>query len=591
MAKLSPEQAVTLINAPVHTDKIAQAIKQENRLIFHCEPIQERTHLPGAYTDYLSWVANFLPPDKMKRFIPLLTTPVETVQSTKTIFNELSKVYNADNKFVKFEFVSDEIEIDANEYAGKLKDDEFWKTEGFKALKIGICSLVVVDLPMVQKGSRPEPYYYLVRIKDVVDIDFFEDGKVSYLIFKRKDGRFIVVDEESYMVFQKPESGDLVLEHMTKHSSYGIDGDVIDGLGYAPACSYYDEPIINTDRINKRGPITDALSKLDWLLFWRVSKKYFELYATWPLMVAYKRTCRYQDDQGNECREGYVNYTNTVITDGIDQITYHQKACPSCASQSTLGPGTKWEVDPPRDADDVDLMLNPIKFVEVGTDKLDFVVKELERLENETYLDVVGWDGDAMSKQAVNNDQVAANLVSKEAVLDDIKEHGQKTQKFTMDTVFRFRYGNYFLRSTVDWGTNYFLKSESELTKEYQDAKTAGMPSYIVADLRDKVNRTANKNNPDRLSRNQILEQLEPYLDYKAGELQSLGVPERDQSGYIIKLNFNNFIQRFEREQINVVQFGSKLPFSQKISIIQQTLLSYAKEQEITKPPLDTPGT
>ncbi len=592
MAKLSPEQAISLINAPVHKDKIAQAVKQEERLIFHCEPVQETKDLSSAYQDHLVWVSKFLPPDKMKRYVPLLTAPVDTVQSTKTIFNELSKVFRADNRFIKFEFVTEEIETEANEYRARLNDEEFWKTEGFKALKIGINSIVVVDLPSVQLTPRPEPYYYLVNIKTVIDVEFFENGRVSYLIFKRRDGKIVVIDEQSYMVFQKPDQGDIfMVSPPAIHSFYDQNDQLIDGLGYAPAKSYYKESIINTEFINKRGPLTDVLAKLDWLLFWRVSKKYFELYATWPLMVAYKRTCKYQDEEGNQCVEGFINYT-TIIANGNgigEQITHHQKACPSCSAQSSLGPGTKWEVDAPLDKDDVDLMLNPIKFIEVTTDKLDFVVTELERLENEIYLDVVGWDGDAITKEAVNEKQVDAGFVSKEAVLDVIKGEGQETQKFAMDTVFVLRYGNYFLRSVVDWGTNYFLKTEGELIEELQAAKNAGLPAFMIAEIRDKINRTANKNNPDRLTRNQILEQLEPYLDYKVGELIAFQVTDRDPINYIIKLNFNNFIQRFERENMNIVQFGSKIDFKQKISIIKQKLESYAKEQTVTIPRVDAP--
>lgn len=588
MAKLAPVQAIEILKAPLNKPRLNQAIKQERRLMFHCEPVQDLSDVSVAYGDFLAWAQKLITPDKLKRFIALLPAPIDTIASTKTIFNELSKVYETDDKYIKFEFVSDEIEADANEYAAKLKDADFWKTEGFTAMKTSICSLVVVDLPATQVSSRPEPYYYFVDVTKIIDVDFFKDGRVSYLAFKRGDGNVIYIDEQSYMVFIMNDKSEYQLLSSSVHSAYDENGQLIEGLGYAPAKSFYDQTIKNTNHINKKGPITDALSKLDWLLFWRTSKKYFDLYGAWPIMVQFKRSCEYRDEHGNECNEGFINYENESITDNGSVFIPMQKACPACTGKSILGPGSMYEVDPPRDGNDVNLMDgDPIKFIEVSTDKLEYVVTELERLENEVYLDCVGWDGDAMSKQAVNDDQVAANLVSKEAVLDTIKSEVEHTHKFAMDTVYRLRYDNYFLRSTVDYGTNYFLKTESELTKEYNDAKTAGLPAYMVADLRDKVNRTANKNNPDRLLRNQILEQLEPYTDYKVSELAGMQIPAIDPTGYVIKLNFNNFIQRFEREQMDIVQFGSLIDFKTKISTIQKTLESYAKE----KNPIPQPNT
>lgn len=590
MARLTKDQAIQILKEPKNDSYIQQARLQEERLVFHCEPVMETLHLPHAYNRFIKWVEQFLPKEKMKRFIPLLTCPIETVQSTATIFTELSKVYEADNKYIKFDFVNDEIENDANEYQAKIGDTDFWKTEGFKALQTGINDLLIVDLPSVQKTERPEPYYYLLSISRIVDVMFFMDGAVSYVAFQREqDGKYVVIDEETYFVISKDEdSGNYTVDIESKHSSYTEDGTLIDGLGHAPARSFYDNPIVRTKRINKNGPLSKVLSKLDWLLFWRVSIKYFELYAAWPIMVSYKRTCNYKDEDHNECVEGYVNYSVTQYVElngeSVPQIQNYQKVCPVCAAQSNLGPGTKWEVDAPRDKEDVDLMENPIKYVEVATDKLDFVVGELERLENEIYLDVVGWDGDAITKESVNEKQVQAGFVSKEAVLDNIKGYLEESQKFAMDNVFALRYGSYFLGSTVDWGNNYFLKSEAELTKEYSDMKLSGLPSFMISDAREKINRTANKNNTERLERNAILEQLEPYLDYKMSDLQTMQIATIDPEGYILKLNFNNFIQRFEREQMNVVQFGSLLPFNTKIDIIKNTLLSYGKEKTAAIP-------
>ena len=47
----------------------------------------------------------------------------------------------------------------------------------------------------------------------------------------------------------------------------------------------------------------------------------------------------------------------------------------------------------------------------------------------------------------------------------------------------------------------------------------------------------------------------------------------------VIKINFADYIRRFERENMNVLEFGSALSYDKKISQIKQTLLSYAANQ------------
>ena len=45
-----------------------------------------------------------------------------------------------------------------------------------------------------------------------------------------------------------------------------------------------------------------------------------------------------------------------------------------------------------------------------------------------------------------------------------------------------------------------------------------------------------------------------------------------------IKLNFANFVRRFERENTNVLEFGSQIPFSKKIEVITKKIYDYASE-------------
>ena len=52
-------------------------------------------------------------------------------------------------------------------------------------------------------------------------------------------------------------------------------------------------------------------------------------------------------------------------------------------------------------------------------------------------------------------------------------------------------------------------------------------------------------------------------------------IPEED---FQIKLKFPDFVRRFERENTNVIEFGSALPFAKKIDRIREVFKSYVQE-------------
>ena len=47
-----------------------------------------------------------------------------------------------------------------------------------------------------------------------------------------------------------------------------------------------------------------------------------------------------------------------------------------------------------------------------------------------------------------------------------------------------------------------------------------------------------------------------------------------------LKINFSEFISKFERENIDIVEFGSSLPLREKIKIIRDKLLEYVKQND-----------
>ena len=47
----------------------------------------------------------------------------------------------------------------------------------------------------------------------------------------------------------------------------------------------------------------------------------------------------------------------------------------------------------------------------------------------------------------------------------------------------------------------------------------------------------------------------------------------------MLKLDFSDFVKRFERENMNIVEFGENIAYDTKIGIIRERLMEYATEQ------------
>ena len=89
------------------------------------------------------------------------------------------------------------------------------------------------------------------------------------------------------------------------------------------------------------------------------------------------------------------------------------------------------------------------------------------------------------------------------------------------------------------------------------------------------------RNNPLVLQRMLILKQLEPYPHKTLDEVMKLYNASLLNVNYVkLKINFSEFVSRFERENIDIVEFVSALPLHEKIKIIKDKLLDYVKQND-----------
>jgi hypothetical protein len=231
-------------------------------------------------------------------------------------------------------------------------------------------------------------------------------------------------------------------------------------------------------------------------------------------------------------------------------------------------------------------MREPVGIITIDRNSLDFNVNEYNRLREEIITSVVGVDNEIMNDQAVNQMQVEANYESKSTVINRVKKGFEEAQLWVDKTCCLLRYGNKaFLSASINYGTEFYTLTPAMLREQYKRAKEAGASEAELEALRTQILETENRNNPLQQQRMVILSELEPMNNLSRNE--AITMFEKgfiDQSELMIKLNFPSLIRRFERENINIIEFAAKKNFNTKIDLITQKLKDYVGNKEIPSP-------
>ena len=520
-------------------------------------------------TEFLAWVERLIPNDKFKIFKSLFRYPVITNEVTGIVFDKLSRVFDGRNPALNYQFMSSEQRDDWEYYRQEvLKEPTIWQTKGWEYFQTEINSVLIVDLPTEQKpGTKyPEPYFYWLTIDQIIAYDVNPaTGFMEYIIFRQPDNRIAVIDDEFYRVYSEDKDhniGSLIVE--SKHD-----------LGYTPARFFWNVPLSISDPDIKASPLTRELETLDWYLFFHISKRHLDLYGAYPIYSGYEQNCDYSNSEtGDMCDGGFLKDRNGNYKFDSSGLLLR---CPKCGDKRIAGVGSFVEVPIPGD-NQPDLR-NPVQMLGVDTSSLEYNVKEVERLKENILRATVGVNDDFANTQAVNEKQVDAFFESQTTILTRIKKGFESAQQFVDETVCRLRYGNAFVSAKINLGTDFYVVTPTELRNKYKLAKESGASESELDALQNQIIETEYRHNPTQLQRMLILAELEPYRHLTRNEVVNLYekqiIPVEAMQ---VKLNFANFVRRFERENTNILEFGTLIPYDKKISIIADKLREYAKE-------------
>ena len=551
-----------------------RAIYHQNRIRFHAQTQLTAYNYMQPVVDFFSFVENILPHDKYKIFKTLFRFPVKTNEVTSICVDKLSRVFDGRNPAFEYQFTTPEIRDDWEEYRKKvLKEPVVWQSKGWENFKTEINSILVCDLPEEQRSERPEPYFYWLPIDDAIDWEC-KGERMEYLAFRQRGRRIVVIDDYSYRVFTEDRSqnvGTLIFEHPHQ-------------LGYCPARFFWTDAVSMTEPDVKASVLTKELESLDWFLFYHISKRHLDLYGSYPIYSGYEQSCDFSNaENGDYCDGGFIKNRQGYYR--LDQAGLIMR-CPKCGDKRIAGVGSFVEIPIP--ADGQPDLRNPVQMLSVDRSSLDYNVDEEERLKNNIITSVVGTNEEITTRDALNEQQIRANFESQSTILNRVKKGFEEAQKFVDDTICRLRYGNDFIDSTINYGTEFFIYDANELRERYKVAKDSGASESELDALQDQIIETEYRTNPTQRRRMMILAELEPYRHLTRDEMTTLfekGIVTADEMR--LKLNFNSLIRRFERENTDILSFGSAIPYERKIEIISETLANYAQESGVKNTPAD----
>lgn len=567
---LELNQIKQILQKPTKRQTIQKAVNMQRRLRFHTETNVAVSDINQPTTVFLDWVRQLLPKDKFNIFLRLFKFPLPTPAVVEDVYRELERVFYSRNSSSSYQFTDSELAEDWSQYKkNNLNEPEVWKTTGWKRMQVSPNSILVVDLPQVQTSLRPEPYFYWLEIDAVIDYQTFrlDENQFEWLIFKQPEHRIAVFDDTSIRVYQLNEKNEIQsLISEAKHD-----------LGYCPARFFWSTQLNEKNKDLKKNPITKELSNLDWYLFFSISKQHLDLYAPYPIYSAYEADCNFENNEtGDYCDGGFLRNAKgeyKILNDGTVE------KCPCCSEKRIAGPGSFLEVPIPNQSEGVADMRNPVQITTIDKDSLDYNVNECARLKNEIVISVVGSGGTVSEKEAINETQVTANFESKTSVLNALKTNFELAQKFVEDTVCKLRYGGAFISSSVNWGTEFYVFTVTELYSKYKQAKENGASNSELDAISQQILEVEYRNNPLVLQRMLILKQLEPYPHKTPDEVLKLYEKELLNENLVkLKINFSTLVEKFERENINIIEFASNKPMREKIDIINKKLLEYVTE-------------
>lgn len=578
--ELTSIKAIEILRHPVNKLNIDDSRDEESQLRVFTEKLSKRQLQCEGYWQNLTAIASARSHKKFERVMQFARYPLPIVSISNSVLSDFYKVFEGKNRHFNVNGDRDLSRLTA--WIDETNLEHWIEDKAREVFKNKPCSFVVVD-----KDDKGSPYLVYVDADRLVDAVFKNKrGSLEYIAFIHstyltEDGhdviRYSVYDDTKYYVFDKRRDQDdyiLISEH--PHN-----------IGYCPAVAFLSQTANSDNYFDRKAAFSYVLPDMeDWTLF-DVFRNYVDHYAPFPVTESPSKKCVNPDCINGKIRSETLDPRDETKT----KVIYLD--CDACKDRESdfIYPGAHIGINVAREKSQNDGS-GVFKMIFPDTEALKYTPEKLDNLELDIRYKTVGVNSMDSQNEAMNELQVKGSYTSMETVLTETKKELDKLYKWIVSTVAKSFYKNIDVKVDANFGTEFYLMSEEDLQDRFDTAKKIGLPQEEQMTIYEQIIDTKYKGNPNKILRQKMLLQLDPMPLYTVQEVIDLaGKQLVDQEALFMKINFLNFVSRFETENAPITQFGTNLEIEERINIIREELKKYnaAKMASMPKPQLEPP--
>jgi hypothetical protein len=510
-----------------------------------------------AWMDVKSLMRRRLNSDRMyKRAMDFVTFPLPVVNISNKNLSDIYKVFDSRNSYFHYQIDNKGVHDELAPMLEELAPVRWIEEQGRKVLANQPCSVVVVD-----KKEDGTPYLLLIDIDRVIDAEFKNESELEFIMFKHSkkgDKQLIALyDSHSYRVYEEgktEEKDDLILISENEH-----------GAGFCPARMFISKPLNSRVGFSRWSPLACTTSKMiEWTAFDAWSN-YADTYAAFPMIQMPEEACEIDG-----CKEGLIERQEGYVENNVKMTRTFHDACPACDKRELVGAGVVIKMPVKQSKDDPEAP--ETKFIEAPVKSLEFLQKKLDRIERNISFNSTGADK-LMELEAINEQQVNGAFETRKNVLLNIKRHFDDLYGWILITAIKLTAPEVTVKVHGDFGTDFYLQSEQEIQKLFADAIKNGLPSSEKEMLYKQLIETKYRNDPGKQTRSEMLYLIDPMpFDNEETSVRKVKMGTVSEADMILHDNLIAWVNKFEAAQGPIIQFGVKLPLSERLKAIIEIL-------------------
>lgn len=548
---LSASKALDIIQGPLNRQLIEKVKIHESALRVYTQNFNEDGLKQEPYFYNLEYkMQEKIGKSKTHRVFDFARYPLPVINLTKSILKDFFRVYEGKDRNFN---VTGSREIDRLKQFITVENLEQWiETKSREVWTSKPNAFVVLD-----RRDNGEVYPVFVDSDRLIDTHFKNSsGDLEYIVFVHSFGhledgtaykKIAVYDDNTYRVFYSDE----------KNNKPVLESESVHGLGFTPAHSFLSTATNQKNYFFRQSAFSSSIADLEYYAEFSIYDDFVDYYSAFPIIQKPGKKCEVKG-----CKSGFIESVDTQTR----EVGY--KECPSCKKNKDVkltGPGSELRIHPQRLSDSgkpmFESMRDVLKLIYPDSSAVKIISDKLEAKEWRIRFNTVG-TSEVVNNEAINEMQVKGTFATRETVLIDLKTELDKIYIWIVKTAGALLYPGVRIDVDANFGTEFYLSSETELQEKYKRAKEIGLPREELKQIYLQIIDTKYKGNKTKIERQKLLLELNPYQLFTTQELIDLATNQAygitpDQIRFAI--NFNNYISRFEREIGSILIFGTEM--------------------------------